>query len=38
MSIILNPDCILCHMRRNVGTARHMGTEAQWESFTRELL
>ena len=38
MSIILNPDCILCHMRRNVGTARHMGTEAQWERFTRELL
>ena len=38
MSIILNPDCILCHMRRNVGTARHMGTDAQWERFTRELL
>lgn len=38
MSIILNPDCILCHMRRNVGTARNMGTEDQWEEFTRELL
>ena len=38
MSIILNPDCILCHMRRNVGTARSMGTEAQWEEFTRKLL
>ena len=38
MSIILNPDCILCHMRRNVGTARSMGTTAQWEAFTRELL
>ena len=38
MSIILNPDCILCHMRRNVGTARNMGTDAQWERFTRELL
>lgn len=38
MSIILNPDCILCHMRRNVSTARPMGTEAQWEAFTKELL
>ena len=38
MSIILNPDCILCHMRRNVGTARSMGSEAQWEDFTRGLL
>ena len=38
MSILLNPDCILCHMRRNVGTARKMGTEAQWEDFTKGLL
>lgn len=38
MSIILNPDCILCHMRRNVGTARTMGTAEQWEDFTKELL
>ena len=38
MSIILNPDCILCHMRRNVGTARKMGTEEQWEDFTKGLL
>ena len=38
MSIILNPDCILCHMKRNVGTARGMGTEAQWEDFTKGLL
>ena len=38
MSIILNPDCILCHMKLNVGTARTMGTTAQWEDFTRKLL
>ena len=38
MSILFNPDCILCHMRRNVGTARALGTEAQLSEFTKGLL
>ena len=38
MSIILNPDCILCHMRRNLGTARSLGTPQQPDAFTKGLL
>ncbi len=38
MSIILNPDCLLCHMRRNVGTAHTLGDDAQWQAFTKELM
>lgn len=38
MGIFLNPDCILCQLRRNVATARPMGTEEQLSQFTRGLL
>ena len=38
MSIPFNPDCIACHLRRNVGNARTLGDEAQLEAFTRGLL
>ena len=38
MSISFNPDCIACHLRRNVGNARTLGDEAQLEAFTRGLL
>ena len=38
MSILFNPDCLLCHMRRNAGTARALGTEAQLSEFTKGLL
>ena len=38
MSISFNSDCILCHMRRNVDTARPMGTEEQLSRFSRGLL
>ena len=38
MSIACNPDCYLCHMRRNVDTARGLGNEDQLEEFTKGLL
>ncbi|MBR5617032.1 MAG: DUF89 family protein [Oscillospiraceae bacterium] len=38
MSIAMNPDCILCHLRRNLDTARSLGSEAQLEEFTKGLL
>ena len=38
MSIACNPDCYLCHMRRNVDTARRLGNEEQLEEFTKGLL
>lgn len=38
MSISFNSDCILCHLRRNVDTARPMGTEEQLSRFTKGLL
>ena len=38
MSINMNPDCILCHMRRNVDTARGLGTPEQLDEFTKGLL
>jgi len=34
----MNPDCILCHMRRNVNTARELGTAEQLDEFTKGLL
>ena len=38
MSVVFNSECILCHLRRNVETARSLGTEEQATAFTRELL
>ena len=38
MSVVFNSECILCHLRRNVETARKLGTEEQATAFTRELL
>ena len=38
MSMNINPDCILCHMRRNVDTARKLGTAEQLDAFTKGLL
>ena len=38
MSIMLNTDCILCHLRRNTDIARGLGTQAQLDEFTRGLL
>ena len=38
MSVVFNSECILCHLRRNVETARKLGTEEQATAFARELL
>ena len=38
MSIACNPDCYLCHMRRNLDIARKLGNEEQLEEFTKGLL
>lgn len=38
MSIPMTPDCILCHMRRNLSNARPLGTDAQWKEFSKGLL
>ena len=38
MSIMLNTDCILCHLRRNTDIARGLGTQEQLDEFTRGLL
>ena len=34
----MNPDCILCHFRRSMETARKLGTAEQLDEFSRELL
>lgn len=38
MSIACNPDCYLCHLRRNVDIARKLGNEEQLEEFSKGLL
>lgn len=38
MSMNMNPDCILCHMRRNVDAAKKMGTPEQLDEFAKGLL
>ena len=38
MSIGMNTDCILCHLRKNVDTARGLGTQEQLDAFTKGLL
>ena len=38
MSIPFNADCILCHLKRHIATARELGTEEQAIAFIRELM
>lgn len=38
MSIAFNADCILCHLRRNIATARSLGTEEQAIAFAKDLM
>ena len=38
MSVAFTSDCILCHMRRNIATARELGTEAQAIAFAKDLM
>ena len=38
MSIAFDADCILCHLRRNIATARQLGTEDQAIAFTKDLM
>lgn len=38
MSVVFNSECILCHLRRHIETARSLGTEEQATYFAKELL
>ena len=38
MSIAMNPDCIMCHFKRNVDTVRDLGTPEQLDAFAKGLL
>jgi len=38
MSIPIDSECIQCHLRRNLETARKLGDEAQATAFARDLL
>lgn len=38
MSIAMNPDCIMCHFRRNVDIVRNLGTPEQLDEFAKGLL
>ena len=38
MSIPIDSECIQCHLRRNLETARKLGTDDQATAFARELL
>ena len=38
MSIPIDSQCIQCHLRRNLETARKLGTEAQATAFARDLM
>ena len=38
MSIAFNADCILCHLKRHIATARSLGTEEQAIAFVKELM
>lgn len=38
MSIALDAECIQCHLRRNLETARKLGTEEQATAFAKDLL
>ena len=34
----MNPDCIMCHFRRNVDIVRNLGTRSQLDEFSKGLL
>ena len=38
MSIPLDSECIQCHLRRNLETARSLGGEEQATAFAKDLL
>ena len=38
MSVVFSSECIECHLRRNLETARRLGTEEQATAFARELM
>ena len=38
MSIPIDSECIQCHLRRNLETARHLGNEEQATAFAKDLL
>ena len=38
MSVALNAQCLVCHLRRNVETARKLGDEVTATAFAKELL
>ena len=38
MSIAMNTECILCHINKNIATARRLGDEATATAFARELM
>ena len=38
MSIPLDSECIQCHLRRNLETARHLGTAEQATAFAKDLM
>lgn len=38
MGIAMNPDCIMCHFRKNTETVRHLGTPEQLDEFSKGLL
>lgn len=38
MSIVFNSECIQCHLRRNLETARSLGTDEQATAFAKGLL
>ena len=38
MAILTDSRCLLCHFRKNIDTARGLGSEAQATSFARELM
>ena len=38
MSIPIDSQCIQCHLRRNLETARKLGTQAQATAFAKDLM
>ena len=38
MSMVMDAQCMLCHFRRNVETARSFGDEAKATAFARDLM
>ena len=38
MSIPLDSECFQCHLRRNLETARKLGSEEQATAFAKELM